>query len=61
MLVLTRKPDETLILELPQGTVQIMVVSIEGGRAKLGISAPASVNIRRGELAPRYDPVPVKG
>lgn len=50
MLVLTRKPDQSIVLG---GDIVVNVLAIEGGRVRLGISAPADVSIRRGELAPR--------
>jgi carbon storage regulator len=50
MLVTTRKPVAG------QNTIQIgddvfvKVVSIEGGKVRLGVTAPASTSIRRGEV-----------
>jgi carbon storage regulator len=52
MLVLTRRPEDGLVLTLP-GTgeqVQITVLGVEGDKVKLGITAPQSVTILRREL-----------
>ena len=48
MLVLQRREKETIEVD---GPCTIHVVSINGGKAKLGIEAKASTNVRRGELA----------
>jgi carbon storage regulator len=47
MLVLTRKSDEELLIN---GNIRVRVLSIEGGRVRLGISAPKSVPVVRNEL-----------
>jgi carbon storage regulator len=49
MLVLTRKLDQSIVLG--DGIV-VSVLSIEGSRVRLGVSAPSEVPIRRGELRP---------
>jgi len=46
MLVLTRKSGETLIVDQ---SVRITLLSIRGGRVRLGIEAPAEVQITRCE------------
>ena len=48
MLVLTRKPGELIHVG---GDVVLKVVEIRGGRVRLGIEAPRSVVIERGEIA----------
>ncbi len=48
MLVLTRKPQETIVLS--SGTV-FKVLGIERGRVRVGIAAPEGVRILRGECA----------
>jgi carbon storage regulator len=49
MLVLTRKMDQSLVI----GTnVVVTVLSTEGGRVRLGITAPRHISVRRAELAP---------
>jgi len=47
MLVLTRKIGETLIIG---DDIRITVVSVGGGRVKIGIDAPRSVSVHREEL-----------
>ena len=50
MLVLTRKIQETLVID---GNITVTVVSVENGRVRLGIEAPRNIAVRRGELEPR--------
>ncbi len=47
MLVLTRKINEEIVIG---NNVTITVVKVIGNKVRLGISAPTSVNIRRGEI-----------
>lgn len=47
MLVLTRRPDESIIIG---GNIKITVVSVGPGRVKLGIEAPSDVRIDRQEI-----------
>jgi carbon storage regulator len=47
MLILTRKIDQSIII---QGNIQIMVLGVERDRVKLGIAAPAEVTVLREEL-----------
>jgi carbon storage regulator len=47
MLILTRKIDQSLIID---GTITIMVLGVERDRVKLGIAAPANVTVLRDEL-----------
>jgi carbon storage regulator len=47
MLVLSRKPGETIIVG---EDIVVTVVSINGNRIKLGIEAPPEVSIKRREL-----------
>ena len=49
MLRITRRSGEKLILETGNGTIRISF-HIKNGQIKLGIRAPQSVNIIRGEL-----------
>jgi len=53
MLVLTRKVDETIVL--PGAEVTIRVLSIAGGKVKLGIDAPDETLVLRGEIHERGD------
>ncbi len=47
MLVLTRKPGETVTIG---DNVTVTIVEIDGNRIKIGIDAPKDVPILRGEL-----------
>ena len=47
MLILQRKPGESLVIG---EEITVSVVSIEGGRVRLAISAPQEVSILRSEL-----------
>ncbi len=51
MLVLSRKPHEKVVLPTLETTIEIL--EIRGNVIRLGISAPSTVNILRGELADR--------
>ena len=48
MLVLARKKDETIQIG---DSIVIKVISCGRGKVKIGIEAPASVRVLRGELA----------
>jgi carbon storage regulator len=54
MLVLTGKRDESLIID---GTIAVTVLITDGGRVRLGITAPRHVGVRRAELALLDPPV----
>lgn len=47
MLVLTRKPNEDIIIG---DNIRITVVEIAPGRVKIGVSAPKSVRVDRAEV-----------
>ena len=47
MLILTRKIDQSIVI---QGNITIMVLGVERDRVKLGIQAPAEVAVLREEL-----------
>lgn len=49
MLVLSRKRNESIVFHTDHGTITLTVLSL-GPQVRLGIDAPESVNIRRGEL-----------
>ena len=55
MLVLTRKDGERIVID---GGITVEVVEAQGGRVRLGISAPPEVRVMREELirAPARDP-----
>lgn len=48
MLVLTRKVNEALLIE--DGTIRVVVLSVQGDQVKLGIEAPRDVSIMREEV-----------
>lgn len=50
MLVLTRKPGETVVTS---NGVTFQVLEINGRRVRIGITAPDDIRIRRGELPPK--------
>ena len=50
MLVLSRKLNEELVID---GNIRIRVVHVGEGKVRIGIDAPATVGIRRGELDDR--------
>jgi carbon storage regulator len=51
MLVLTRRPGETLIIELPTGErLSVTVLGIKGNQVRIGADAPDDVSIVREEL-----------
>ncbi|MBL9124550.1 MAG: carbon storage regulator [Planctomycetaceae bacterium] len=47
MLVLSRKSQETIVLD---GRITITVVEVRGNQVRLGIEAPKDVSIQRAEL-----------
>ncbi|AOH57112.1 carbon storage regulator CsrA [Peribacillus muralis] len=47
MLVLTRKPNEAIMIG---DDIEITILSIEGEQIKLGINAPKNVEIHRKEI-----------
>ncbi len=51
MLILTRKLDESIIID---GNIEVKVIGIEEGKIKLGISAPKEIEIHRKEI---YDQI----
>jgi carbon storage regulator len=50
MLVLSRKKNESIVIN---GNIRIEVLQIKGKQIRLGITAPASMKVLRGELPPR--------
>ncbi|WP_353093787.1 carbon storage regulator CsrA [Tissierella praeacuta] len=47
MLILTRKKDESIIID---GNIEIKIIEIEDGKVKIGIDAPKNIDIIRKEL-----------
>ena len=51
MLILTRRPSETLIIELPTGErIEVTVLGIKGNQVRIGTDAPDEISIVREEL-----------
>jgi carbon storage regulator len=51
MLVLTRRPGESIIIELPTGErITVTVLGIKGNQVRIGTDAPDDVSIVREEL-----------
>jgi carbon storage regulator len=48
MLVLTRKPDEEIVV--PQAGITFRILEVRGERVRIGITAPAEVEIFRREV-----------
>ena len=53
MLVLTRREDDSVILETSDGLIEVTVENIDGQQVRVGFEAPKSVKILRGELKER--------
>lgn len=51
MLILTRKPGETLIIG---DDIKVSVLGVKGGQVRIGIEAPNDVSIHREEI---YDKI----
>lgn len=47
MLVLTRRPEEQIIID---GNIRITVLSVVGNKVRIGIDAPPSVRVNRSEI-----------
>jgi len=51
MLILTRRPGETLIIETPDGElITVTVLEVKGNQVRIGTDAPADIAIVREEL-----------
>jgi carbon storage regulator len=53
MLVLSRKESERIQVG---DSIVLTIVRVNGDRVRVGIEAPAEVQVRRGELAPHVPP-----
>jgi len=50
MLVLSRRPGEEIIIS---GGIRVRVVSVQGGKVRLGVAAPPAVRVDRLEIRER--------
>ena len=51
MLVVTRRPGEAIVIELPTGElIEVVVLSVNGNKVKLGTDAPKHLPVVREEL-----------
>ncbi|VAW73733.1 Carbon storage regulator [hydrothermal vent metagenome] len=62
MLILTRRPGETIIVETPTDTadctaesIQVTVLAIKGNQVRIGVAAPPEITILREELLERLE------
>ena len=51
MLILSRKPGETVVID---GRIRVKIIRVEGDVVKIGIKAPVDVSIHRQEV---YDEI----
>jgi carbon storage regulator len=59
MLILTRHPGESIIIELPTGElIQVTVLAVKGNQIRIGTAAPDDIAIVREELLARLCPRP---
>lgn len=49
MLVLSRKPKQTIVID---ENITITILNIRGNTIRLGIEAPKTTSVRRGEVPP---------
>jgi len=51
MLILTRRPGETIVIETPAGErIEVAVLGVKGNQVRVGTQAPADVSIMREEM-----------
>jgi len=51
MLILTRRPNEAIIIELPTGeTIKVAVLSVKPNQVRIGTDAPDDIKIVKEEL-----------
>ena len=51
MLILTRRPGESLIIKLPTGEqIKVTVLGVKGNQVRIGTDAPENITILREEL-----------
>jgi len=50
MLTLTRRPDQSIIIETTDGPIVITITGIKGNQVRIGFEAPDNVDIWREEI-----------
>ena len=50
MLILTRKKNERIFIEISGETIEVVVTETSSNKARIGIKAPLEANIVRAEL-----------
>jgi len=51
MLILTRRPSEAIIIELPTGeTIKVAVLSVKPNQVRIGTDAPDGIKVVKEEL-----------
>ena len=55
MLVLSRKPNESIIIGEPPNQIVVKILEIRGDRVRIGIAAPQNVPVDRAEVRDRSD------
>jgi carbon storage regulator len=54
MLILSRRPGESIVIETPNGErIEVAVRGVKGNQVRVGTAAPADVTILRSELSVR--------
>lgn len=57
MLVLSREPDERIVLTHPDGSTMVVeVVEVRGNKVRLGITAPRIITVDREEVHKQKHP-----
>jgi carbon storage regulator len=52
MLVLSRKPTESILIN---GNIRVTITAIKGGQVRIGIEAPSEVTVDRAEVHQRRE------
>lgn len=57
MLILTRYPDQSVIITVPPSTTptRVKVIVVDGARIRMGIEAPVQVIVNRKEIQDEID------
>lgn len=53
MLIVTRRTDEKIVIDTPQGLITVMVVEIRSGSVRIGVEAPKDFAVDRLEVRER--------